>query len=245
MIFDSNTAKLLYIEYASTHDPVVLERLHGLANDLISVIAVSLNKDWCYEDLVQEGHLKFHQIIIKQQFRIDSPAAMYTFLSKVLRNHMIDYLRKIKDCADLDSMIYLCAADYQDCDTEYNNELFEHYYPDRFPTLQRGFAYAEYVYEAILECINRNKIVDTLVLDPKLSRPYALAVYRSVNSFLRITSTIDLTPQQFHKPLSYAHNGKEFTLYPECLLAGCDCILTYTQLTAHVDRLRIALRGTA
>lgn len=244
MIFDSITAKQLYINYVDTDDNIALEKLHVLANDLIKVIAMSLNRDDYYEDLVQEGHLKLHKILRQHQFRIDTHAAMYTFLSKVLRNHMIDYLRKCKPCVDIESVTHLQASDnYIICDTDYVDELFDHYYPQRFPTLKHGYDHASYVYEAVQESITRNKIINTLTLNPNLLRSQALAIYRSVNAFLGITSVLSITPAHLSNSLLHAHNSNEFTLYPECIMAECDSVMNYNALIAHVSNLKATLRG--
>lgn len=243
MIFNSDAAEQLYINYIRTKDVTSLEKLHLLANDLIKVIALSLNRDDYYDDLVQEGHLKLHQIIQKHQFRTDTPAAMYTFLSKVLRNHMIDYLRKSKPCVNLDSIAGVATFDANHgYDTSYRDELFDHYYPSRFPTLDNGYAYASYVYEAVQESITRNKIVNTLMLNP-LNRAHALFIYRSVNSFLCITSVMTITPSHLLESLKYATNGNEFTLYPECVLMDYNAVLNYKQLIAHVSKMRAILRA--
>lgn len=237
MIFDSVTAKELYIEYAKSRDPVLLERLHVMVSDLIKVIALSLDRNEYYDDLVQEGHLKFHRIIINLQFRVDSPAAMYTFLSKVLRNYMIDYLRKIRATCDLDSITLTCDDIYR-CDTTTLDTWFNRYYPDRFPSLYHGYNYAEYAYDAIIELVNRNKAINTLLLHPQLTRPQAIIIYRSVSVFIAIATVLDLTPGTLSKSLKYAHNGSEFTLLPESKLAGCSDALDYNGLLAHVSSLR-------
>lgn len=236
MIFDSIRAKQLYIEYKTTHDARILDALHSLASDLIKAIASSFDRSY-YDDLVQEGHFKFHKLITDLRYNPDNPAAMYTFMSRVIRHHMIDYLRKTEDHLDIDSICIACSGSIaQVYNPSQQDELFLNYYNKRFPSLPHGKTSADYAKDAVLEALDRNRIINTLALE-NLSRVQALIVYRSVLLFLRLTAISEVPELALTESLNYAHNGKEFTLYPESVLIGCDSV-NWKVLIEHVSSLR-------
>ena len=90
MIFDSAKAELVY--HAATNGyPERAVEFHTLCGPLIESIAASVS-GVRYADLVQDGHLKV-QLVLNARSYDPAKGRMYSFLSRILRNYMLDILR--------------------------------------------------------------------------------------------------------------------------------------------------------
>lgn len=223
-------AEKAYRAYAVTGDESAIISMHTLANDLISAIACSLDQPTHYEDLCQEAHLKLQIIITKQKYRTNTRCSFYTFLSVALKNAMIDYMRKTQDAYELQDWAINCEMD----DNYYvmDEELFRSYYQYRFPSLTNCYEVAEYIKDTILEHLRKPLVLNTLTSLYQLPRPRAIIMHNSVELFALKSSSLHLS--DLVEPLSYAYNGKEFTLYPESVMVGAPGVIGYKKLLAYM-----------
>jgi hypothetical protein len=184
---------------------------------LIEVIANSIDvrkKD----DLTQIGHLHLHRLV--QDGIIDlSRGDLYSFLSRALKNKMLDEVKNERYCDELTDDIPHNTHNYMDisdvmCDTA-------DYAEGRFFSLHKSVARdaAEYVINGCIESVigKSRGVVTTLELFyPFDSRNLAYVFYVSVSTFARLV--INGQKAFIVDALSTSRAGLEHTLIPEVAL---------------------------
>lgn len=228
MIFNSVEAERLYKLYTTSPSDALISGLHEISAGLIKAIALSLDRDFA-DDLIQEGHLKLHTIIIGRKYN-PGRCSMYTFLSTALRNRMIDYLRKERTCLTLYdwSGVSVCTPPAVE-----SLPAFDCYYTHRFPSISDNNPIL-YSRDALKECLNKSKIITTMHEVYGVPKSRAAVIYNSMVIFARYTSLVDCHECDFSEPLAHATNGHEFTLEPERILVGAPHA-NYTQIVRHVS----------
>lgn len=215
MIFDNNLAENLYLNYIHTGDVTKLEDLHKLAAPLIATIANSVSSAH-KDDLQQEAHIKLQKIATSNSFSPDR-SSLYNFLSSVLRNCMIDFLRKQRDHAELQENSAICSdivAHVTDSAIDVGS-----YAKLRFPSLHPAIAkdMAEYIQQAISEQVSRKSrgTIATLELWYPLDRSGAYVAYHAIATYMRCMSL----KCELYYPLAISKARlHEFTLLPELYL---------------------------
>lgn len=218
MIFDNAAVTALYREYLATGDETLINRICELSVSLIEVVAVSVSPEHA-DDLAQEGHIKLYNVVTRRGFDPDRGTTLFSFLNTVLRNVMVDYLRKerpsselCEDLAGSDS----CTSDQLPLDLD----ALAIYAAARFPSLHSTVAAdaATYVAAALAECKSRG-VLRTLEIFYNLNRKQAYTFYHAITIYLRMLM-MDKPPQaQLERVVC---NG-EMTLVPELyLVLGVD-----------------------
>lgn len=232
MIFNSIEAERLYALCLCDNNPAAITKLHELSAGLIKAVALSLDPS-CADDLIQEGHLKLQTIITAKKYKANK-CSLYTFLSVALRNRMIDYLRKEKSYLSLyDNCPAHCNTSFV---SSYNHELFDCYYPRRFPSLTHPSVIG-YTKDALTENLSKARVIETIWRNYGLPKGRAAVMYNSVQIFLRYVSIIDCDIDSLDEPLANATNGHEFTLIPESILVHAPNA-KYLTILQHVNILK-------
>jgi len=90
-LFESSHVEELYRRYRVRGDKVLEGDIHEQASALIGAIAASVDGA-TYDDLYQEGHVKLNEVLRRGMYD-PQRGSMYSFLSRVLTNHMISEVR--------------------------------------------------------------------------------------------------------------------------------------------------------
>jgi hypothetical protein len=224
MILDDKKAVSCYKD-AVMEMPGASDRFHELVNPLIEIIACSLVEDHdTRTDLIQEAHLKLRLFVANDTYE-QTKSSMYTFLSRTLRNNMLDWLRKRNR---YDRYHY----NPDDQETSYDepppidpNELMDFeslkdYMSWRFPSLHVMVIEdaTEYVGCSILEgtCSQGRRIIRTLEHAYPFNHHQAYIFYHSLLIYLRSYASQRRLYED--AALTIAKKGSEFTLVPETAL---------------------------
>lgn len=231
MIFDNELVKQLCNDYIHTHNDALLEQIHTSSRPLIEAVASTIDFD--RDDLIQIGHLKLHKLLQDGVIDVDK-GSLYSFLSRVLKNCMIDEVRAIKQYQELtDDMELYEYSEPMIADTE----DVKSYAVDRFPSLHSSVVVdaAEYIMRSNAESVNGKSRGAVTTLDlfyPFGSRNLAYVFYMSVNTYVK--SRLSGQKLWVDDALSMVCE-LEHTLIPEvALVVG----LEITEL------LRLSLRGS-
>lgn len=245
MIFDSTTASKLYSR-ATLGDKQALSELHAISIDFIRAVAMSVSID-NVEDLTQEGHIKLHTLVLNDSIDL-TRRSLYTYLSIVLKHHMIDHMRRYTSHALLTDKVE-CPS-IPDQTVELPSARL--YLGMRFPSLVEGAScdMADYLVQALSENVRdmRKRVIRTLYNLYPINKARALVVYH-VAEIAVAAELLRLEPS-YDRALESATNGHEFTLIPEYILVTglssetCPNCCSTTGYALYIKNLLREVRST-
>lgn len=237
-IFDSARAEAVYAQYRRTGDLALETEMLKQSEALIGAIAASVGRNE-YDDMFQEGAVKLVDIMRRGVYDPDR-GSMYSFLSRVLTNHMLSVLRSGQDYDELDEDYAIAMADIGA--RGFNAEPIIAYGLDRFSGLACDqFLIGDmvtYTVQAILESCNDGYrgAVRTMLTMYNLDRPMfmrkqiANTVYFSMLAVARMESMGYAWSENVECALELAgSDGSHTSLVPEVVLLfgpGLACVLT-------------------
>lgn len=219
MIFDNTTAEKLYVQYLESQDSLTLSKLHEMSSPLIGAIAHSISPNYC-DDLAQEAHIKLHTLLRSGTFD-PAQSSMYNYLSFVLKNCMIDYIRKERShnqLGDNDKFIDENFSMAVECpDYEYISFYAEHRFPSFHSSVSNEMA--EYVYFGIIEDANQKSrgTISTMELLYPVTTRQAYVFYQAMTVFTRCHAA-NGNSMHIDDAIEAAEEN-EFSLYPEIVLS--------------------------
>lgn len=208
-IFDNEKVTKLVEDYKNKgNDPQVLGHIIIECNSLISVIAAKYSSAYILQDdLVQEGRM--HVMKGLKEWDSTKNKKLYSYLSVVIRNGIIDYIRKQKPVAELDDLEDETLGVSEGEFTAILAEDMRDWFEDRFPTLisqdKSGVVLQVIIGGMLDKAIGKRKTINMLVKQLKFKANHAKLLYEAVLVRLR---TIMENPRNGKK-------ASEFTLQPE------------------------------
>ncbi len=206
MIFDSDAIAGNVIEWQTSYDVVLLERIIDDSTPLLESIASQFDSNY-REDLIQESIVA---IIYAIEFYDISIAKLYSYLSAVIRNACVSYMRS----ATRDPLIPLdandiCAPPQYEDDSDILVGLVAHN-RQRFPSLdvESIDAATEYIYYAVRDGVwGKSRGIIAHLVDDGFPRNVATILYHSSIVYLRFL--------YLDKHGTSVRISKEFSLLPE------------------------------
>jgi len=206
MIFDNAAISNTVIEWKTSHDIILLERIIDDSTPLIESIVSRFDGEY-REDLIQES---IAWIIYALEFYDISIAKLYSYLSAVIRNACVSYIRS----ATRDPLIPLNAAEistppqYED-DSDILIGLVAHN-RQRFPSLdvESIDTATEYIYYSVRDGVwGKSRGIIARLTSDGFPRNVATVLYHSSIVYLRFL--------YLDKHGASVCGNKEFSLLPE------------------------------
>jgi len=184
MVFDCELVTKLVIEWQTTQDNVLLSEILENSRPLVEAIVSTFDREY-RDDLIQESMIRVQRAIASFNPRISN---LYNYLSVVVRNICITYLKKIgKDIvSDFDE--YDTFYEHID-DVEHNESILEELIQRnriRFSSIPVEYIdnITEFIYHSLSAGGNSGAISD-IMKQFDVERSVASVVYRSTVIYLR------------------------------------------------------------
>ncbi len=224
--FDSEQAEQLYW-LAVRGDAQAAATLHECSQPLFEVIAWSVTgSSDVHDDLTQEAHLKL-ALVLQQDTYCPSRGSMYSFLSVIIKNHMIDVLsRRGWICEDLNEGADVPAGANLD---EVKHKIAE-YTLRRFSKVDPHVTMDAtlYVIDATVESVNDRSrgIIRTMCAMYMMERSTAWSIYWSVVAVLRMEFADEVIDWQTNIPKALAAIEEHgcLSVLPELTLLSGDAV---------------------
>lgn len=185
-IFDDDKVTELVIRYNSNgRDPQILGEIFLESNNLISVIAIKYcdGDDDLKEELMQEARMQLVNAITR--FDHTRTTTLFSFMSAVIKNRMVDVVRKFKPEYDIEEAQNV-TSDEQSNEDDYVGIIVDslrRWFVTRFPSMVKPYLATE-----ILECIvhdlintdvGKRKAINYLINDYGYSRADARILHEA------------------------------------------------------------------
>lgn len=199
-IFDNAKVTSLVIEYQKSNDPKIFAEILNETQSLITVISNKYANQYnLQEDLMQEA--RTHLIKALPEYDHKRNKKLYSYLSVVIRNTIIDYLRKQKPASELveieDNSPALSEGEFVAIIAEDMRVWFER----RFPTLvkrEKAGAILQMIIGGLIDDdYGKRKIIDTLIKEFEYKPQHAKLLYDAVLVKLRMMTE---KPKHNRKP---------------------------------------------
>lgn len=210
LLFDNDKVSKLVKEYQEhgMDDISLLGEILSETRVLIEVIASKCDREYILrDDLIQEARLKLIRSL--PEYDSSREKKLYSYFSVVIRNAMIDYIRKQKPSVELDDMEEESELSEGNYVILIVDEL-RGWFKSRFPTLiKKGLegAILEIIITAMIDKHKKRKILKDLCDNYGFTYSQAKVVYEAVLVKLRTL---------MKKP-SFTHDVSEQSLQPELL----------------------------
>lgn len=205
MIFDNDKVTALVIKYNSNGRSVeVLGDIFAESNALLSVIATKYcsGDNDLKDDLMQEARVRLFKALPDwnpyhssgSESEPKKASKIFSYVSAVARNTMVDVVRKFKPEVDIDDVPAL-TLENDDNESDYVTVLVDglkDWFADRFPTEVRRHLATEVLENILIDLMNldvgKRKAIDNLVVDYEFEREAAKYLYEAVVVTLRRNS---------------------------------------------------------
>lgn len=201
-IFDNNKVTELVLQYQKNSTDMILmgEILKG-CQELLGVTATSIQSKYLgehdsalMEDLTQEANIKILEKI--EQWNPERGSKLYSWISVVARNAMIDYLRTQKPALQLDDSMLNIPEDDDEQDSEFTAIVAENlrdWLIKRFPSLvdreRAGNILLTLLNDLINPEVSNKATVDNLIAEHELTKTEAQLLLEAIIVNLRIANS--------------------------------------------------------
>lgn len=168
------------------------------------------------------------RIVVESLYDPSRGSSMYSFLSKTLKNAMIDYLRKEREDLELPDEL-LGDNHHSQTEEKHSTENYVGYMMRRFPTIDLAVVdrIVSYAVTSTHEGVNDGckGAVRTMCVEYGIGRRWSSTMYSVVLALMRMDALGIDWKLNVEDALRIANNGTALTLIPELvLLNGADMV---------------------